>query len=106
MNREEALRRIQSIPEFIPAPCPWCGARTLEEAGTKCRPQSLPCGEYYCGTPEDAPDHGGLIHQINPDYADLDGYLWSWLAFDEGLTDTPPTWEDEDDAPTAQAGGA
>ncbi|MFD1809325.1 hypothetical protein ACFSHQ_18220 [Gemmobacter lanyuensis] len=48
--------------------------------------------------PDEAPDDGGLLHQRNSDYDALSGYLWEWLAFDEGLTDTPPTWGEDETA--------
>lgn len=96
MTREEALQRIALVPEYIPSPCPCCGARTIDEASKKCRPTQYPCGEYYCATPDDAPETDGLIHQRNPEWCDLDGYLWSWFAFDEGMTKTPPVWRGQE----------
>lgn len=95
MTREEAKRRISELPAYIPGPCPTCSAVTLEEAGEKCTPWQLPCGEYECGTPEDAPETDGLIHIRNPEYAELEGYLWEWFAFDEGLTSVTPKWKHE-----------
>lgn len=96
MTREQAVALLALTPEYIPAPCPWCRATTTEEASTRCRPMCMPCGDYACGTPDEAPDDGGLIHQRNPDYDGLAGYLREWLAFDEGLTDTPPTWREDE----------
>ncbi len=96
MTREEAVSEIENTPAFIPGPCSRCGAVTLDEASGKCRPYSLPSGEYACGTPEEAPDTGGLLHQVNPRYAQLDGYLWHWYAFDEGMTSEEPKWSDPD----------
>ncbi|MAL99450.1 MAG: hypothetical protein CL583_13490 [Alteromonadaceae bacterium] len=94
MTREEAIKRLAETPQYIPARCSWCKARTVSDASTKCQPQQLPCGDYYCGTPEEAPDTGGKLHQLNPEYARLDGYLWGWYAYDEGMTDKEPEWED------------
>lgn len=96
MTRERAVELIAVTPEYVPAPCPWCGAKTIEEASAKCRPMCMPSGDYECGTPEEAPDDGGLIHQPNPDHVALNGYLWGWYAVDEGLTDTPPVWEGDE----------
>lgn len=48
------------------------------------------------GTPEAGPnlDHednpADLLYQRNPEYDTLDGYLWQWHAFHEGLTSMPP----------------
>lgn len=95
MTREEAVRRIKETPRFIAAPCPRCGATTVAEAEKMCRPTQSPCGEYSCGTPDDAPETGGMLHQMNPVWAELDGYLWGWMAVDEGFTQNPPTWRDE-----------
>ena len=96
MTRDEAKQRIKDVPKYVPAPCPDCGAVTIEEAEKKCRPQQLPCGEYVCATPDNAPDTDGLIHQLNPEYVELDGYLWEWFAFDEGQTKTPPVWREKE----------
>ncbi len=95
MTREEAQKRINEIPEFIPAPCPQCGARTIKEAEQKCRPTQSQCGDYYCATPDRAPKTRGLIHQFNPEFAELDGYLWHWFAYDDGLTTKPPVWRED-----------
>ncbi len=95
MTREEAQKRIAKIPEFIPAPCPQCGARTIREAEKKCRPTQSQCGDYYCVTPDSAPETRGLIHQINPEFAELDGYLWHWFAYGDGLTKKPPVWRED-----------
>ena len=94
MTREKAIQRLRVTPKYKRAPCPWCKATTLSEARTKCRPVSDPCGEYYCGTPEEAPTYFGFLHQTNPKYMELDGYLWGWYAFDEGMTDQEPVWEE------------
>lgn len=95
MTREEAQERIKRVPQYIPAPCPDCGARTIKEAEKKCRPVQLQCGDYSCATPDDAPETRGLIHQLNPEWCELDGYLWHWFAVDEGMTHTPPVWRSE-----------
>lgn len=95
MNRKEAERLIRETPEFIPGPCPWCGATTFEEAAGKCRPMQMPCGDYVCGSPDEGPNaesESGPLFQRNPAYDELDGYLWGWFAVDEGLTKEPPTW--------------
>lgn len=94
MTREEAEALIKTTPEYVPGPCPWCGAKTVDEAGEKCRPTQMPCGDYTCGTPEDGPETDGLLHQFNPEYQRLSGYLWGWYAVDAGLTDQPPTWDE------------
>lgn len=93
MTREKAIKLIKQTPQFIPDACAWCGARTLKEAATRCTPQSTESGEYYCGIPEDAPDTGGKVYQLNPAWAALEVYLYGWYAVDEGYTKTPPTWE-------------
>lgn len=96
MTRERARERLHATPEFIPGPCPRCGACTFEEAEDKCRPMQLPSGEYECGTPDDGPnlqdDPSGPLYQRNPVYDQLDGYLWGWYALDEGLTKEEPEW--------------
>ena len=95
MTREEAQERIRETPEFIPGACPWCGATTFEEANTKCRPQSLPSGEYYCGSPDAGPNcenATGPLYQRTPEYDALDGYLLGGHVFDEGLTKRRPVW--------------
>lgn len=96
MTREEAQAKIKTTPEWIPGPCPWCGAKTLDEAGDKCTPTQDQTGDYTCGTPDSAPDTDGLIHILNPDYLELDGYLWGWHVVDLGLTDEPPKWRNEE----------
>lgn len=94
MDRETAQRLLAKTPEYIAAPCPWCKATTIEEASVKCRPSQMPCGDYTCGTPEEAPETDGFLHQRNPEFDRLSGYLWGWHAVDEGLTKTPPGWPD------------
>ena len=98
MTRDEAEALIKHTPEWIPGPCPWCGATTLDEAGWKCRPTQDQSGEYVCGTPDSAPDTKGLVHVINPAYTGLSGYLWHWHAVDIGYTSTPPEWEEPEGA--------
>jgi hypothetical protein len=98
MTREEAQQRLNKLPQYIPAPCPDCGAKTVREAEKKCRPVQLPCGDYSCATPDDAPETGGKLHQLNPEWCELDGYLWHWFAFDEGFTTTPPVWRSKETA--------
>lgn len=92
MTREEAEAKIKVTPEFVPGPCPWCGATTQDEASEKCRPTQMPCGDYTCGTPEEGPDTDGLLYQRNPEHDRLQGYLWGWYAVDAGLTNIPPEW--------------
>jgi len=93
MTREEAIKRIAEIPEFVPGACSDCGAVTMEEAGKKCRPYQMPCGDYVCATPDEPqPEETGPLMQRNPEYDHYDGYLWGWYAVDEGYTKTPPTW--------------
>jgi hypothetical protein len=92
LTREEAQARIAKLPQYVPAPCRDCGARTVEEAEKKCRPTQMPCGDYYCATPDSAPETGGKLHQINPEWCELDGYLWEWFAYDDGMTRTVPVW--------------
>lgn len=94
MDRETAIQKLKTTPEYVRGPCPWCGAKTLKEASEKCRPVSDQCGEYYCGTPDEAPTYFGYLHQKNPEYVNLDGYLWGWYAFDEGMTDQEPVWKE------------
>lgn len=53
--------------EWIKGPCPDCGAVTLKEAETRCRPQSDQTGEVFCPT-TDAPETGGFVHVVNPAY--------------------------------------
>lgn len=94
MTRDEAQALLNITPEWIPGPCPWCRATTLDEAGEKCRPTQDQSGGYTCGTPEEAPHPKGRIHIINPAYTKLSGYLWGWFAVDEGYTSTPPEWKE------------
>ena len=99
MTREDARALLQQTPEFIQGPCPWCKAVTHEEAATKCKPQSLPCGDYVCGSPDEGPNsenETGTLYQRNPAYDELDSYLWGWVAADDGLTKIPPTWRGSD----------
>jgi hypothetical protein len=99
MTRDEAIRLISMTPEYVPGPCPWCGATTFEEAATKCRRLQMPCGDYICGSPDEGPNSendAGPLYQRNPDYDELDGYLWGWHAVDEGLTNDPPKWREDE----------
>ena len=97
MTEEQARAMLQVTPEWIAAPCPWCGAKTEAEASEKCRPTQSICGDYYCGTPEEAPAPKGILHQSNPEHDRLSGYLWGWHAVHEGLTCTPPEWDEPND---------
>ena len=82
-----AWRRDNPAPkEWTPEACPWCGATTAKEAETKCRPQSLPSGDYECGTPEEAPRYFGKLHQRSKAWLDREGDFWGLVAYDEGLT--------------------
>lgn len=96
MDEKTARELLAKTAEYIPGPCPWCGATTFGEAAEKCRPSQGIDGDYYCGTPEGGPnlDHednpADLLYQRNPEYDTLDGYLWQWYAFHEGLTSTTP----------------
>jgi hypothetical protein len=95
MDRERAKELIAKTPEFIPGPCPWCGAETFEAARGRCKPVQMPCGDYQCGSPDEGPNaenEAGPLYQRNPVYDDLDGYLWGWFAVDEGFTKVPPVW--------------
>lgn len=92
MTRDEAVRRINELQQFVPGPCPGCGAVTLDEAATRCQPVQSQSGEWGCPCSE-SPDEDGLIYVVNPQWAELEGYLWHWHAFDEGYTRTEPTWE-------------
>jgi len=99
VTRDEAQRLLKETPEFVAGPCPRCGATTFEEAATKCRPFQMPCGDYSCGSPDEGPNaenETGPLYQRNPDYDELDGYLWGWFAVDEGFTKMPPTWRGEE----------
>jgi hypothetical protein len=96
MTEEEARALIAVTPEWIVAPCPWCGATTEEEAGEKCRPTQGMDGDYTCGTPEEAPVLHGNLTQRNPAHDKLTGYLWGWQAVHDGLTKIAPKWEEED----------
>lgn len=96
MDRDTALALLKDTQEYIPGPCPRCGATTFEEASKKCRPFQMPCGDYSCGTPEEGPNaenETGLLYQRNPEFDRIDGYLWGWYAVDNGFTTEPPEWE-------------
>lgn len=47
MSRAPAL-------QYERAPCPWCGAKTEDEAGTMCKPKSDQTGEVSCAGDFDA----------------------------------------------------
>lgn len=101
MDRATAVERLRSLPEYIPGPCPWCGATTDDQASELCRPTVGMDGDYRCGTPEESPDTNGLLHQRNPEYDRLDGYLWGWYAVDQGYTTVPPEWDNDNSEETA-----
>lgn len=95
MDRETAQKLLQETPEYLPGPCPRCGAETFEEAASRCMPFQMPCGDYSCGSPDEGPNSendSGPLYQRNPAFDRLDGYLWGWHAVDEGLTTEPPDW--------------
>ncbi len=94
VTREEAMERIESVPKYIQAPCPRCGAATVAEGEGRCQPRQDITGDYTCGTPDDAPEDGGMLHQLNPEFLELTDYLWGWVALDEGYTTTPPVWRE------------
>lgn len=106
MDEQTARKMLAETPEYIPGPCPWCGAITFGEAEKRCRPTQWPDGDYYCGTPEEGPnlDHENNpddpLYQRNPAYDRLQGYLWEWHAVHQGLTSIPPDW------PNDKIGGA
>lgn len=97
MNRKEAEALLAMTPEYVPGACPRCGATTFEEAATKCRPYQMPTGDYNCGSPDEGPNatnDSGPLYQLNPAHQKLNGYLWGWFAVDEGMTSTPPEWNE------------
>lgn len=97
MTRDEARALLAATPEYIPGPCPWRGAATFEEAQGRCRPMQMPCGDYECGTPDEGPNldtDSGPLYQRNPEYDNIDGYLWHWQAYDDGYATAVPEWRE------------
>ncbi len=73
--------------EWVRRPCPQCGAATVKQAETMCKPTSLPSGDYECGTPDEAPTFFGYIHNRSDEWLAHNGEFWGAVAYDEGLTD-------------------
>lgn len=49
-------------PDYERAPCPTCGAVTVNEAALKCRPQQTQDGENFCAG--DRNDEQGFLLQM------------------------------------------
>jgi hypothetical protein len=61
---------------WAPTACPKCGARTVDEAETRCRPTSDETGEYYCPG-GDREDEQGRILLPTPESVDA---MDAWIA--------------------------
>jgi hypothetical protein len=61
------------LEEWVPAPCPRCGAKTETEASKKCRPSSDETGEVSCVGEFDA---AGISIQPTPEsLAAIDAWI-------------------------------
>ena len=80
MTRDEAQRLLKETPEFVPGPCPRCGATTFEEAAV--------------GITHVAPD--GRWLRVNPKFCEILGYEAQELLRLEAPQLTHPKDRDED----------
>jgi hypothetical protein len=64
-------------PTHARAPCPRCGAETVDQASTRCRPERDETGEGTC--PSDLEDAEGYLLQPTPAYI-------AWLGQCHALT--------------------
>lgn len=52
IGRDLYSEEMDPALRYRPAPCQGCGAKTLDEAGGRCRPTSDQSGEYHCAGSE------------------------------------------------------
>jgi hypothetical protein len=60
--------------EYAPAPCPQCGALTVDEAGTKCTATQGMDGDYHCAGGDREDEQGRLLFPTAESLARL--YAW------------------------------
>jgi len=90
VNWSEWSKANPAPKEWARKPCPQCGAVTVKDATTMCRPTSSPSGDYECGTPDEAPRFFGFVHNHSDDWLAHSEEYWSVVAYDEGMTDEIP----------------
>lgn len=70
-------------PILAPAPCPWCGAHTEQEANGRCQQKGDETGEYSCPTTDIETDAAGrFLFETPASLAALDAAIAAHMALE------------------------